>query len=181
MESLPSAVRTYTSSEIEQVKLLSEGTTSTVSLAVIQSVQVAVKSLKPEDEIEDRLTRQRMKSDFDNELEINIALRHPNIVHLIGIVCDPQLRSLIFEYCDGGVLSCNDYGVSKLPAALAVATAIANAVCYAHGLGIMHRDIKPSQICFRDGIPKLGDWGLATFCSDTKCATGETGTWEFVS
>lgn len=181
MEPLSVEVEQFEPDDIKESKPFSKGTMSIIELATLHGVQVIVKSLKPEHEITEPLTRQHCKSDFELELAINATLRHSNIVHLLGYVRGPALRSLIFEYCNGGVLSCKDFGLSKLPAALSVSIGIARALYYAHSLGIVHRDVKPSQIVFQSGTPKLGDWGLAKFCKANDCSSGATGTWEFVS
>ena len=161
---------------------LAEGTMSTLERAMLNTLPVAVKTLKPPGSIADAATRQRVKDDFQNEYEFNAALRHPNIVLLIGCVRQPNLTSLIFELCDGGTLRCRDYGFSKLRDGLAVSLGVARALCYAHRLGIVHRDVKPSQVVFAGDVPKLADWGLASYLNPNKsCMSGETGTWEFMA
>ena len=45
--------------------------------------------------------------------------------------------------------------------ALAVATPVADALSYAHRMGIFHRDIKPENILFSQGHPIVADFGIA--------------------
>lgn len=173
----------YEDDQLTQREKVAEGTTSIVQSADLHGLKVAVKTLKPDNQIKDPLTKQRASADFESELAINATLRHPNIVLLIGCVCptNTRLQSLVFEFCHGGVLRCQQYGPSKLISGLSVCIGIARALAFAHAVGIMHRDVKPSQVVFQGDVPKLADWGLAKFCKQDQCATGETGTWEFVS
>lgn len=179
------SVQEYNEKDIEMIREIGEGTTSRVHLGIHHGLKIAMKILKDEDEIEDRSTRYHLQSDFVNELTINMSLRHPNIILLLG--CSQIRKSLIFEYCDGDTLNCRDYGLGKLKQCVSICLCIGRALFHAHALGIMHRDIKPSQIMVcrqHDGemIPKLGDWGLATFCKNKEPSlSGVTGTLEFVS
>ena len=45
--------------------------------------------------------------------------------------------------------------------ALAIATPVADALSYAHRMGIYHRDIKPENILFSQGHPVVADFGIA--------------------
>lgn len=169
------------SAELIDRKPLAKGTTSIVERATLHTLPVAVKTLRPPEQIAEASTRERAAADFQNEFEINVALRHPNIVLLIGCVRVSTVSSLIFELCDGGTLRCKDYGLHRLLDGLSVCTAVGRALCFAHRLSIMHRDIKPSQVVFANGVPKLADWGLAKSFDSNGHFSGETGTWEFVS
>ncbi|KAI0563702.1 Protein kinase domain containing protein [Gracilaria domingensis] len=181
MNSVCVPLRVYSVADLRDAKNVAEGTTARVSRASLQGLQVAVKTLKPLDEIEEPITREHAVTDFENEMKINAQLRHPNIMLFIGCIRSKKLDSLIFEFCDGGVLKCSRYGPSRIQKGLAICSGVARALCFAHGLNIIHRDVKPSQILLHGEVPKLGDWGLATYATPEGCTTGETGTWEFMA
>ena len=164
------------------LKPCAQGTVATVYSAKLDGMTVAVKTLKKPHEITEPTTRERSVSDFENEVFINSQLRHPNILLYIGCIRTSRLESLIFEFSSEGTLNCENYGPSRISKGLPIAISIGRALAYAHRLNIMHRDIKPSQILMFPGdLPKIGDWGFASHMSDDGTATGETGTWEYVS
>src|SRR5438046_5995611 len=45
--------------------------------------------------------------------------------------------------------------------ALAIAAPVADALSYAHRMGVLHRDIKPENILFSQGHPIVADFGIA--------------------
>jgi serine/threonine-protein kinase len=60
-------------------------------------------------------------------------------------------------------------GPMDLASALAIATPVADALSYAHRMGVLHRDIKPENILFSQGHPIVADFGIARAVS---AATG---------
>jgi serine/threonine protein kinase len=70
-----------------------------------------------------------------------------------------------------------DLNKGRLPAAqaLEVGLALTEALSHLHENGLVHRDVKPSNVIFVNGRPKLADIGLVTDASDTRSIVGTEG------
>lgn len=100
---------------------------------------------------------------FAAEAQVVARLDHPHIVKVHDFVEQDGLCLIVMERCHGRSLW-DRFVEPGLTAQQAVATviAVAEALDYAHAHGVVHRDVKPSNIMF-DGIdaPKLVDFGIA--------------------
>jgi len=104
---------------------------------------------------------------FLNEIKAWEMLRHPNIVEVsaVNILPVPYVE---MEYVpDSLEMIAKPIPVWK---AVYIVRGIADALRYAHSLGIIHRDIKPHNILVTDDLtPKITDWGMSKVLSaDTK-------------
>jgi serine/threonine-protein kinase len=101
------------------------------------------------------------------------ALDHPNIgiVHHIGETKSGRLF-IVMGYYDGETLERqNQSGRRSVHEAIGLTKQIASALAAAHRKGIVHRDVKPSNIVItRDGTAKLLDFGIAVLAGSTPIA-----------
>jgi len=100
---------------------------------------------------------------FIQEAKAASALNHPNILTVYEIGEFENSNYIVTENIDGRTLS--DLLRDEIPdihKTLNVAIQITSALAAAHDAGIVHRDIKSSNVMIRkDGIAKLLDFGLA--------------------
>ena len=122
---------------------------------------VAVKILKTEYAGSEEFLRR-----FRNESKAIALLSHPNIVKIYDVGFTNKVQFIVMEYVDGITLS--DYieqqGVLKWRDAVHFTVQTLKALQHAHDRGIVHRDIKSSNIMLlRDGTIKVMDFGIARF------------------
>src|ERR1051326_4682686 len=91
---------------------------------------------------------------------------HPNIVTVFDIGDEQGCPYFVCQYVQGGPLGdmLKSSPGKRLPLAqtMKIAVEVCRALSHAHQLGIVHRDVKPSNIWMtQDGTVKLGDFGLA--------------------
>lgn len=91
---------------------------------------------------------------------------HPNIVGVVGGGRAPDGSPyLVMEYLPGGSLDDVVAAEGKMSAddTAWVADRILSALSFAHQHGVLHRDVKPSNVLLGLGTVKLGDFGVAKF------------------
>lgn len=113
-----------------------------------------------------------------DEARIAGGLTHPNIVSIHALGLDPDARPLlVMERIDGeawsALLRKPDHRLwqrwpgDALDRALHVALRVADALVSAHGRGVLHRDVKPSNVILGPtGEVYLVDWGIAVRLGD---------------
>ncbi len=148
----------------EIIERLGGGSAGAVCLAVdheLHGVKVALKVLHPWHGGEAALAR------FQSEMLVTRRLRHEHITKTYEFFSEENdIHLIVMEYIDGVPLVqlLEDYGGRSLPLyhALRILSEIADALAYAHGEGIIHRDVKPQNILLtKDGRVKVSDFGLA--------------------
>ncbi len=108
-------------------------------------------------------------------------LNDPNIVTVHDFQMDGTYAYLVMEYIDGlnlaELLSRVEDGVLTHEECCHVLTSCAHALTYAHQHGVLHLDVKPTNIMInREGTVKLTDFGMATLASATGYAGARGGT-----
>ena len=121
---------------------------------------VAIKVLHPE------LAASLGPDRFLREIGIVARLAHPHVVPLIDSGEADGLLYYVTPYLRGGSL--RDRLLTDAPLALHEAVRIAReigaALDHAHRAGFVHRDVKPENILFADGMALLTDFGVARAC-----------------
>ena len=163
--------------QYEVVSLIGQGTTGSVYRAVDTETgrTVAVKRITT-------LPSDQQRSAFHREARILAGLHHPAVLRLVELIDTAEHLALVTEYCSGGSLrdALRSRGAFTPQQVVTTLTPIVSALAAAHHDGIIHRDVKPSNIVMRDdnigniggtggsggtggiaGQPVLADFGLA--------------------
>src|ERR1700686_4200922 len=115
---------------------------------------------------------------FRHEAQAIAQMRHPNIVNVYDFGEHDGVPYMIIEYVPGGSLADRlSRGPLDTATALKYLRGIAAGLDHAHGLGIVHRDVKPANVLLeKDDTPVLADFGLAKLLqgSSLKSMTGVT-------
>lgn len=108
---------------------------------------------------------------FEHEARAAAGLSHPNIVTIYDLDEVAGQRFLIFEYVDGPSLSetLRRQGPLPIDEVIRIGTGIARGLQHAHARGVIHRDIKSSNIHVTpDGTVKILDFGFAYLTDATR-------------
>ena len=153
---------------------LGEGGMATVYLAedLKHRRQVAVKVLKPQ------LSRLLGTERFLREIEVAANLRHPHILPLFESGDAEGLLYYVMPLVAGESLRSRLDRERQLPIdeALQITREVADALTYAHDKGVIHRDVKPSNILLEGGHAVLTDFGIAQAVGDVGDRTRLTHT-----
>ena len=117
---------------------------------------------------------------FEREAEILKHLNNPNIVRLFGIGKFKGMRYYAMEVIDGETLEAIllRKGAFSWDETIELGKQICNALQHAHDNGVVHRDIKLSNLMVtKQGVLKLTDFGIAkdldgTLLTGANCAIG---------
>ncbi|KAF8080815.1 hypothetical protein N665_0921s0009 [Sinapis alba] len=123
---------------------------------------------------------------FKNEIEILKSLKHPNLVILYGCTSRHSRELLlVYEYISNGTLADHLHGDRAEPRPLCwpvrlnVAIETASALSFLHKSGIIHRDVKTTNILLdEDYTVKVADFGLSRLfpMDQTHISTAPQGT-----
>ncbi|HLB44983.1 MAG TPA: protein kinase, partial [Candidatus Limnocylindrales bacterium] len=108
---------------------------------------------------------------FRQEAQSAAALSHPNVVNVFDYGMEAGDPFIVMEMLDGGDLAAviKERGALELLAAARIGQQIFEALDAAHGRGIVHRDIKPTNVLLtRAGRVKVADFGIARAFSEAQ-------------
>jgi eukaryotic-like serine/threonine-protein kinase len=101
---------------------------------------------------------------FEQEAQILARLQHPNVISVFDAGVDNGERFIVMELVEGPTLRelLDTEGRLAPERAGEIASRLASALEFAHGRGVIHRDVKPSNVLLPpDGGVKLADMGIA--------------------
>src|SRR3954462_5833485 len=123
----------------------------------------------------------------EREAKAAASLRHPRCQRIYALARDPGHVYIAYEYIPGRTMrQALSAGQLDDRGAVEVAAQVLDALAHAHGRGIVHRDVKPSNVLLAEGDAldvRLLDFGLAQMAEfDTLTAIGDVpGTLAYVS
>ncbi len=134
--------------------------------------EIALKVLR-----QDRVASEDFRQRFLKEAKAIGRLSHPNIVTVFDVGQDHETVFIAMELLEGMPLNEMTEGerlsVEKI---VDISAQIAGALDYAHTRGIVHRDIKPTNIIITpEGKVKLTDFGIARFEDPTATQQTQAG------
>jgi tRNA A-37 threonylcarbamoyl transferase component Bud32/tetratricopeptide (TPR) repeat protein len=151
----------------ELVRVAGSGGMATVWIAHDRAagIDVAVKVQRPRFEPNDEAAA-TAAARFDRESRVLAEMRHPAIVRYVahGLESAGE-RWLAMEWVEGESLHERlKRGPLTIPQSMELARRLAEGLAYAHQAGVVHRDVKPSNVLLEGSDPrrpKLVDFGLA--------------------
>ncbi len=119
--------------------------------------KVALKVLHPE------LTVSLTADRFLREIGVLAAIEHPRIARLVDYGEREWLVYYVMEFVEGPTLReyLEQVGRAPIPETVAGTCQVLEALEYAHGRGVVHRDVKPENIKLSPGGAVLMDFGIA--------------------
>lgn len=144
-------------------KLLGEGGMARVYRAVDTSAgrDVAFKVLRPPYRADEAI-----RARFEREAKSMARIRHDHVVRIFGLTEAQDPRAIVMELMPGGSLRDRIKNTQSGKLGLDIAEAVslaaqaARGLGAAHRMGVVHRDVKPSNLLFdHEGRIKVADFG----------------------
>jgi serine/threonine protein kinase len=100
---------------------------------------------------------------FRREIQLAARLQHPHIVPLLTAGESQGLPYFVMPYVVGESLRARVAREGELPVTetIRILRDVVSALVYAHGSGVMHRDIKPDNVLLSGGVAVVTDFGVA--------------------
>ncbi len=136
---------------------------------------VAIKTMALSNEFEAE-ELQEAKERFFREAETAGRLNHPNIVTIFDAGEEHDLCYIAMEFLKGKDLVPYTKQPNLFPPdrVLSIVERVADALGYAHSMGVVHRDIKPANIMYEpeSDTVKVTDFGIARITDSSRTKTG---------
>jgi serine/threonine protein kinase len=173
-------------SSYQAIRKIGQGASGRVFEGVdrVHGDHVAIKILRSDLDDDAQLVQR-----FVNERRTLTELDHPRIIAVRDLIVDQGMLGIVMELATGPTLGAQlaASGPMAPAAALAVVRQVAEALSYAHGRGVVHRDIKPDNIILTnlDGADdpevKVADFGIAKILGESSTATHLVGTAHYLA
>ena len=121
--------------------------------------EIALKILHPEIALEETTVDR-----FRNEIKLARRISHRNVCRMHELHEEGKTLFITMEYVSGQDLKglIKKSGALATGKALSIAKQVAEGLCEAHNLGVIHRDLKPQNIMVdKEGTAKIMDFGIA--------------------
>ena len=104
----------------------------------------------------------KLKQFVVNEIQTLSRINNENVVKFIEMITTYNNIYFVYEFCNGGTLEDAIFsrGYYLESEAMVIFNQIVNGLCSVVQLNIMHRDLKPQNILFHNGIAKIADFGF---------------------
>jgi len=139
------------------------------ALDMVRNETVAVKVLSPY-----IAQDPKFETRFNREIELLLELKHPNIVPVLDYGRQDGFAYIVMPFMPRGTLYNRLQGGPLTPQeGVEIVNDISAALQFAHGHGIVHRDVKPSNVLLSDdGRALLSDFGFAHVIDVSLSLTG---------
>lgn len=114
---------------------------------------------------------------FQEEAQLLANLSHPGLVPVHDFGVDQHRAYLVMELIDGPTLrEVLDRGALPLDEVTRIGTDVADVLAYVHEQGVVHRDVKPSNVLLgrEDGRVRLADFGISQLVDATRLTSADS-------